>query len=89
MQLSLADRWIIGRLQQARRPSEAIDHYRPRSGVTGCLRIFLERVLRLVSGTIEAGIWDDDAAPALKKGTRRTLVKVLEATLRLAQCACS
>jgi valyl-tRNA synthetase len=84
-QLSLADRWIIGRLQQAEKAvTEAIDHYRLDLASQAVYEFFWNEYCDWYLELSKPVLWDDDAAPALKKGTRRTLVRVLEATLRLA-----
>ncbi|WP_339645428.1 valine--tRNA ligase [uncultured Porticoccus sp.] len=84
-QLSLADRWIIGRLQQAEKAvTEAIDNYRLDLASQAIYEFFWNEYCDWYLELSKPVLWDDDAAPALKKGTRRTLVRVLEATLRLA-----
>ena len=84
-QLSLADKWIISRLQQTEASIEkSISEFR----------------LDMASHTLYDFIWNeycdwylelskpilnnDDSNEALKRGTRRTLVRVLEAVLRMA-----
>lgn len=84
VELSLADRWIISKLQTTEQQvTEAIEGYR----------------FDLAAQTIYEFIWDnycswylelskpvltnDNASEAAKRGTRRALVRVLEATLRL------
>ena len=83
-ELSLGDRWIISKLQLAEKSvAENFDNYR----------------LDLASQAIYAFVWDEycswyleatkavlfnaDATDSQKKGTRRTLVRVLETILRL------
>ncbi|WP_438958331.1 valine--tRNA ligase [Porticoccus sp.] len=84
-QLSLADRWIIGRLQQAEKTvTEAIDHYRLDLASQAIYEFFWNEYCDWYLELSKPVLWDDDATLALKKGTRRTLVRVLEATLRLA-----
>ena len=84
-ELSLADKWIISRLQQTEASIEkSISEFR----------------LDMASHTLYDFIWNeycdwylelskpilnsDDSNEALKRGTRRTLVRVLEAVLRMA-----
>ncbi|RYY76549.1 MAG: valine--tRNA ligase [Gammaproteobacteria bacterium] len=83
-ELSLGDRWIISKLQLAEKSvTESLDTYR----------------LDLASQVIYSFVWDEycswyleatkavlfnaEASDAQKKGTRRTLVRVLETILRL------
>ena len=84
LELSLADRWIISRLQQVEADAKAqIESYR----------------FDQMAQTLYSFVWDeycswyveltkivlnaDDASEAALRGTRRTLVRVLESTLRL------
>ncbi len=84
-ELSVADKWIISKLQLAEKQvAEALDSYR----------------LDLAAQAIYEFIWNEycdwylelskpilfdksEGSEALKKGTRRTLIRVLETTLRL------
>ena len=84
VELSLADRWIISRLQQVELEAKAqVESYR----------------FDQMAQTLYSFVWDeycswyveltkivlnaDDASEASLRGTRRTLVRVLESTLRL------
>lgn len=85
-ELSVADRWIISKLQQAEKSvTEALDSYR----------------LDLAAQAIYEFVWNEycdwylelskpilfdksEGSDARKKGTRRTLIRVLETILRLA-----
>jgi valyl-tRNA synthetase len=84
-ELSLADRWIVSRLQETEKAvEEAFATYR------------LDLVSQLIYDFIwkdycdwyielsKPVLWDESANAAIQRGTRRTLVRVLEATLRLA-----
>ncbi|WP_438951768.1 valine--tRNA ligase [Porticoccus sp.] len=84
-QLSLADRWIIGRLQQAEKAAtDAINNYRLDLASQAIYEFFWNEYCDWYLELSKPVLWDDNASPALKKGTRRTLVRVLETTLRLA-----
>ena len=84
-ELSLADRWIISRLQRAEATlSEATKAYRfdlvARTIYEFVWNEYCDWYLELSKPIL----WDDNASAAQKMGTRRTLVRVLEAILRMA-----
>ncbi len=81
--LSTADKWIITRLQEAERSmEEAFTHYRfdmaARTVYEFAWDEYCDWYVELAKVQLQTG---DEAA---QRGTRRTLVRVLEATLRLA-----
>jgi len=83
--LSLADRWIISRLQQAEKAvAEGLDTYRldlaSQALYDFIWKDYCDWYLELTKPVLN----DDNASAAMKKGTRRTLVRVLETILRLA-----
>jgi valyl-tRNA synthetase len=84
--LSDADRWIISRLQQAEaRCTKGFARVPLRQRRARDLRIRLGRVLRLVSRTRQGAAGQRHGDEAGARGTRRTLVRVLETVmLRLA-----
>ena len=84
VEYSLADRWITGRLQQT---IEAVD-----AGVAAYRFDLVSQALyefiwnEYCDWYLELSkpvLWDEQASEAAKRGTRRTLVSVLEAFLRL------
>jgi valyl-tRNA synthetase len=84
MELGIADRWIRSRLGEAARNAlEAFDSYRLDLAAQAIYDFtwheFCDWYLELVKPVLN----DDDASAARKRGTRRTLVEVLEALLRL------
>ncbi len=85
VELSLADRWIISRLQHTEAEiARHMEQFRF-DLVTQSIHEFIRNTycdwyLELSKPVL----WDDNASAALKRGTRRTLVRVLEAALRLA-----
>ena len=84
-QLSLADRWIITRLQQAEQAvAEGIESYRFDLASQALYDFIWADYCDWYLELSKPVLWDDDAPEALKIGTRRTLVRVLETTLRLA-----
>jgi len=83
--LSLADRWIISRLQQAEKTvAEAIGSYRFDLASQAIYEFIWNEYCDWYLELSKPVLWDDNADPALQKGTRRTLIRVLEATLRMA-----
>ncbi|PCJ91717.1 MAG: valine--tRNA ligase [Porticoccaceae bacterium] len=84
-ELSLADRWIISRLQQAESAvAEAIANYRFDLASQAIYEFIWSEYCGWYLELSKPVLWDDNASPALKKGTRRTLIRVLETTLRMA-----
>jgi len=85
VELSLADRWIISCLQKAEKSvNDAIQSYRfdlmARAIYEFVWNDYCDWYLELSKPVL----WDENASEELKRGTRRTLVGVLEAILRLA-----
>ncbi|MFE8069484.1 valine--tRNA ligase [Marinobacteraceae bacterium S3BR75-40.1] len=83
--LSLADRWIISRLQRAESEVNRHFHQYRFDLAAGVIYEFIwneycDWYLELSKPVL----WDDNASAERKRGTRRTLVRVLEAILRLA-----
>lgn len=84
-ELSLADRWIISRLQEAEKAvSEALDSYRLDLATQAFYEFFWNEYCDWYLELSKPVLWDDNATSAQKKGTRRTLIRVLETALRLA-----
>ena len=83
-QLSLADRWIISRLQQAETDViAAIDNYRFDLAAQTLYDFVWNEYCDWYLELSKPILWDDNADPELQLGTRRTLVRVLETVLRL------
>ncbi len=85
LQLSLADRWITSRLQEVTAEIEtAIGQYRfdivSQKLYSFTWNEYCDWYLELSKPVL----WDEQASAAQKTGTRRTLIRVLEAMLRLA-----
>jgi valyl-tRNA synthetase len=84
-ELSLADRWIIARLQQAETAvTQALDTYRLDLATQALYEFFWNEYCDWYLELSKPVLWAEDASAAQKKGTRRTLIRVLETTLRLA-----
>ena len=83
--LSLADRWIISRLQQAQTEvNSAIQSYRFDLATQALYDFIWNEYCDWYLELSKPVLWDENGDESLKTGTRRTLVRVLEATLRLA-----
>ncbi|WP_111643311.1 valine--tRNA ligase [Marinimicrobium alkaliphilum] len=84
-ELSLADRWIVARLQQAEKSvTQALDTYRLDLATQALYEFVWNEYCDWYLELSKPILWDDNASAAQKKGTRRTLIRVLEAILRLA-----
>lgn len=83
--LSLADRWIISRLQQAEKDIQhALDEFRFDHAAQALYEFVWDEYCAWYLELSKPVLWDENSADAQKRAARRTLVNVLEATLRLA-----
>jgi valyl-tRNA synthetase len=83
-QLSLADRWIISRLQHTQQAVvSALQQYRFDLASQSLYEFIWNEYCDWYLELSKPVLWDENAAAALQKGTRRTLIRVLETTLRL------
>jgi valyl-tRNA synthetase len=84
IELSLADRWIISRLQTAESDvTKAIDNYRFDQAANAIYEFVWNNYCDWYLELSKPVLTNENASVAAKRGTRRTLVRVLEATLRL------
>ena len=84
-ELSLADRWIISRLQSAEADvTAAINSYRFDLAAQALYDFVWNEYCDWYLELSKPVLWDEQGDPAIQKGTRRTLVRVLETILRLA-----
>lgn len=85
VELSLADRWIASRLQAVE--AEVVKHfdeYRFDMASKTLYDFIWNDYCAWYLELSKLVLWDEDASEAAKRGTRRTLVRVLETILRLA-----
>jgi valyl-tRNA synthetase len=83
-ELSVADRWIISRLQEAEKAvADAIAQYRFDMATQAVYEFFWNEYCAWYLELSKQILNDTNATDAQKKGTRRTLIRVLEASLRL------
>ncbi|WP_105104505.1 valine--tRNA ligase [Microbulbifer pacificus] len=84
-ELSIADRWIISQLQRTEiAVKDAIETYRFDLASQALYDFVWSEYCSWYLELSKPVLWDDNASAAVKKGTRRTLIRVLETTLRLA-----
>jgi valyl-tRNA synthetase len=85
VELSLADRWIISRLQQAEEAvEEGLNTYRLDLASQALYDFIWNDYCDWYLELSKPVLWDDNASIEQQRGTRKTLIRVLEATLRLA-----
>jgi valyl-tRNA synthetase len=85
IELSLADRWIVSRLQQTEtQVTRALEEFRFDHASQALYEFVWNEYCDWYLELSKPVLWDDQANPEALRGTRRTLVRVLEATLRLA-----
>ena len=83
-ELGAPERWIISRLQQAEKAvCEGFDTYRLDLASQAAYDFIWKDYCDWYLELSKPVLWDENVAEAIKIGTRRTLVRVLEATLRL------
>ncbi|AFT71948.1 Valyl-tRNA synthetase [Alloalcanivorax dieselolei B5] len=83
--LSLADRWIVSALQRAEREvTEALDQFRFDVASHAAYEFIWNEYCDWYLELSKPVLYSDDYSEAEKRGTRRTLVRVLEAILRMA-----
>jgi len=84
VELSLADRWIISKLQTTEQEvTAAIEGYRFDHAAQGIYEFIWDNYCNWYLELSKPVLTNDNASEAAKRGTRRTLVRVLETTLRL------
>ena len=84
-ELSTADRWIISKLQLTEKAvSEHLDTYRLDLAAQAIFTFVWDEYCSWYLELSKPIFWDPSATDQQKKGTRRTLIRVLETLLRLA-----
>ncbi len=84
VKLSLADKWIISRLQQVEKEAvEQIENYRFDQLAQSLYSFVWDEYCSWYVELTKIVLNDENATDAQLRGTRRTLVRVLESTLRL------
>jgi len=85
IELSLADRWISGELQRVEAEvTRHFDEYRFDLASSLLYDFIWNEYCGWYLELSKPVLWDDNASAEAKRGTRRTLVRVLEVLLRLA-----
>ncbi len=85
IELSAADRWILSRLQETTRSiHDAIEHYRFDHMAQAIYEFTWNEYCDWYLELTKPVLMNEDSFDAAKRGTRRTLIQVLETLLRLA-----
>ena len=81
---SLADRWIVSRLQETESEvARCVASYRFDLASQALYEFIWNEYCDWYLELSKPVLWDDNASPEAKRGTRRTLIRVLETWLRL------
>jgi valyl-tRNA synthetase len=84
MEFSLADRWITGKLEETTATvAKAVGNYRFDLASQALYEFIWNEYCDWYLELSKPVLWDDNAADAAKRGTRHTLLQVLEKMLRL------
>ena len=84
VELSLADRWIMSKLQETTAEvTRAVANYRFDMASQALYEFIWNEYCDWYLELSKSVLWDDDASPEAKRGTRQTLIRVLEIWLRL------
>jgi valyl-tRNA synthetase len=84
VELSLADRWINSRAQEvADEVARAVSQYRLDLASQALYEFIWNEYCDWYLELSKPVLWDDNATPEAKRGTRQTLISVLEYSLRL------
>ena len=84
VELSLADRWIISKLQETTAEvTRAVANYRFDMASQALYEFIWNEYCDWYLELSKSVLWDDDASSEAKRGTRQTLIRVLEIWLRL------
>ena len=85
VELGLAERWIVSRLQQTEQAvGEAIESYRLDLASQAIYEFIWNEYCDWYLEFTKPVLFDENSSIALQRGTRRTLLRVLETMLRLA-----
>ena len=84
VELSLADRWIISKVQETTEEvTRAVANYRFDMASQALYEFIWNEYCDWYLELSKSVLWDDDASSEAKRGTRQTLIRVLEIWLRL------
>ena len=84
VELNLADRWITGKLHEvASETARAVGQYRFDLASQALYDFIWNEYCDWYLELSKPVLWDENASPEAKRGTRRTLIRVMETWLRL------